>query len=236
MKSINTKYIIIHGFGGGVHEITPLADVLRGIGKEIICPVLNGAVKCISSEYVKRNSIGSRISYTQWIESVEKEVIKFQESGDDIFLIGFSMGGLIALDLACKYKIKSIITINTPIYYWNIYQIILNISEDIKSGKNVHFKRYWQAKRESTIYSLRQFLKLLGRVKPKLNNVNCSVFIIQTINDDTVKKKSAKFIYDNISSETKSIKYFEKGGHLVLLDPMAENVIEYTINLIDIIV
>ena len=125
-----TKCLIIHGFGGGVHEVEPLAKYLVNLGYEVSCPVLKG-----HSRFRKEMN---KATYKDWIYSAEQELLRLKETTDEIVVIGFSMGGLIAFNLACKHKFKAIITINTPIFYWNPYRVLLNLADDVKNRTYNH--------------------------------------------------------------------------------------------------
>jgi len=219
MKSMGDKrpnFLLIHGFGGGVHEVSPLADHLISIGYEAVCPLLKG--HSASKKEMRM------VTYKDWIDSVEKELLRMRETSDDIVLIGFSMGGLIAFNLACKYKIKAIITLNTPIYFWNIHQAFLNIIDDLRNKQFYHCRRYFKETGNFPIKSLIEFLHLLRQTKPLLKNVNCPILVIQAEDDDTVKRKSVDYICQHLSSHKKSVKYFKKCGHLILLSPIAMQV------------
>jgi carboxylesterase len=165
-----------------------------------------------------------KTTYNDWIDSVESELLRLKKAGDEILLIGFSMGGLIAFNLACKHNIKGIVTINTPIFYLNIYRVFLNIMDDMKNKKCNHIRRYLQAKNDSPFYAMLQFLLLLRQTKPNLKKINCPLLIIQAEDDDTVRRKSVDYINKHVSSDKKTIRYFQEGGHLILLSPMAEQV------------
>lgn len=216
MNCKKTKCLIIHGFGGGVHEVKPLADYLISLGYDVSCPILKGN-SATRKDMEKAN-------YRDWIDSAERELLMSKEIGKEIVLIGFSMGGLIAFNLACKHNIKVIVTINTPIFYWNIYQVFLNLLDDMKKMKCNHIKRYLKAKNNSPFLDMIQFQLLLHKTKSKLKKINCPILIIQAEDDDTVRRKSVDYIDRHVSSVRKKIRYFHKGGHLILLSPMAEQV------------
>lgn len=208
MNKENLGCLVIHGFGGGIYEIKSLADYLNDNGYIVSCPKLKG-----------HTGIGKDMKsadYKDWIYSAEKELVMLLEKTNNVVIIGFSMGGLIAVNLASKYDIKAIATINTPIYYWNINRVVLNIFDDLKNKKLSNIKRYIKAKNASPLIAMINFLRLLNITKPKLALINCPFLIIQTKDDDTTKLKSAYHIYDHISSLDKEIKLHEKGGHLVL--------------------
>ena len=209
--------LVIHGFGGGTYEIKSLADYLDNKGYLVACPKLKG-----------HTGIGKDMKsadYNDWITSAEEELIKLMEKTQNIAIIGFSMGGMIAVHLACKYNINAIVTINTPIYYWDLKRVFLNIKDDFKNRKFTNIKRYIKAKNASPIISMYNFLRLLDSAKTKFANINCPFLILQTKDDDTTRFKSADYIYYNISSAEKRVNLYDKGGHLVLLSPYREKVI-----------
>lgn len=216
MSTNKTKCLIIHGFGGGVYEVTPLADFLKKHGYEVVCPVLKG--------HSSTSKDMRKATYREWIDSAELELKKLKKAGDKVFLIGFSMGGLIAFNLANKHNIKGIITINTPIFYWNIYQVFINLVDDIKNKKCNNIRRYIQAKNNSPIMSMIQFLLLLHHTKPILEKIDCPVLILQAEDDDTVRRKSVDYINIHVTSNHKTMRYFKEGGHLILLSPIANQV------------
>lgn len=218
MDKVNNKMkcLLIHGFGGGTYEVKPLAEYLVTIGYEVSFPTLKGHSATLKDF--------KRSTYKEWIGTAEQELLRLMETGGDIALIGFSMGGLIAFDLACKYQISNIVSINTPIFYWNISQIFFNIINDIKSKDYKYIKKYLQAKNDSPLLSIIQFLLLLHRTKPKLVGVKCPILIIQSEDDDTVRRKSVDYINKHVSSADKNIRYFPEGGHFILESPAASMV------------
>jgi len=216
ISSDKVKCLIIHGFGGGVHEVKPLVEYLTCIGYETYCPVLKGHS---STKKDMRSA-----TYIDWIDSAEQELLRLKKNGEKVIIIGFSMGGLIAFNLACKHNIKAIVTINTPIYYWNIYRVFLNLLDDLKNKKCKHIRRYLNAKSNSPFSSMIQFLLLLNKTKPKLEKISCPILTIQAEDDDTVRIKSVDYIHKHISSSKKTIRYFHEGGHLILLSDTTEQV------------
>jgi carboxylesterase len=134
------------------------------------------------------------------------------------------MGVLIAFNLACKYSIQKVVTVDTPIYYWNTRQVFNNIMSDIKTNRRSFISKYLFSKIMIPWTSLIQFLILLRRTKQKVKCIECPILIIQSENDDTVRIKSAQYIYDHVSTDSKSIKYFKKGGHVIFRSSTADKV------------
>lgn len=208
--------LIIHGFGGSLEEVAPLSDYLCDKGFTVVCPKLKGHTG-------KRRDLNG-VSYNDWINSAEEGLQKLESTCDSVILIGFSMGGLIAVNLAFRYKVDGIITLNTPIHYWDFKRILLNISQDIYNKKPTNTRRYIKSSLDKPLSSLINFKILLIKTKPLLREVKCPVFIAQALEDDTVQKRSAEYIYKNISSQNRFIKYYEGSGHLICLSGICNKV------------
>ncbi|WP_038260851.1 alpha/beta hydrolase [Peptoclostridium litorale] len=208
MEKNKTGCLLVHGFGGGHYEIDGIVPHIEKSGFIVRRASLAGHTG-------KRKDLRNG-GYAQWIESAEKELEKLMEECENVHVIGFSMGGLIGINLALKHKISSITTINTPVYYWDIELIVKNITNDIKKGEYLNIKRYVKSSGKFPIKALLNFKILLKKTKKRMPLVKTPFLVIQSVDDDTVRKTSSNYIYDNISSRVKSLEYVEGGGHQVL--------------------
>ena len=225
-----TACLILHGFGGGPYEVAPLADHLEAQGYEVAMPVLAGHT---STPQAMRKA-----TYKDWIDSAQSEFIRLQESGKDVVIIGFSMGGLLAFHLASSHlssshPVRAIITINTPIYYWNLRQVFRNLDEDRRKRSLANTRRYLEAKKSSPIPSMFQFLTLLHHTKKKLPEVSCPLLVIQAEDDDTVRRRSVGYIRTHSASREVMTRFFPEGGHVILLSPQAPEVISLLTGFLD---
>lgn len=210
-------YILIHGFGGDVSEVQALADYLTSNGCQTVCPKLKGHTG-------KRNDLKG-VTYQDWVVSVEDELFKLQKEIDRIVLVGFSMGGLIALNLSLKYQISALITINTPIYFWDIKRIAKNIISDIQKGELKNTQRYLHSSTSLPFEALMNFRIFLDKTKPLLPQIKCPIFVLQGKDDDVVRHQSADYIFNKVASEIKLMKYYDNSGHTMLKSPVAHQAI-----------
>jgi carboxylesterase len=209
--------LLIHGFGGSIKEITPLAEKLKEAGYSVACPVLKGHTG-------KRRDLKG-VSYQDWLHSARVALNELLANCEQVYLIGFSMGGLLALNLAANKQVAGVVTLNCPIYYWDFKRIILNIIEDIRLRKFEHIKFYLRSGSSFPLSALYNFRLLLNSTKPKLKAVSCPLFIAQALQDDTVRKSSAEYLYRHTASRLKIIKYYDHSGHLILWSKAAGQVI-----------
>jgi carboxylesterase len=206
--------ILVHGFGGGIFEMQLLADFLETNGYDVFLPILRGHEE-------ERKDI-KKYGYTDWVYSVEQYVKKAFDEYESVYFIGFSLGALIALDLSRKYKFMAIVASNTPIYIWNLSVFIKNVFT--KRGKYIKEKLKFML--SSPLSTTMQFIRYKKNIEEILKEVNTKILIIQTLDDDTVHHKSAKFVFDNICSTDKHIKIFEKGSHLLFLSDKKQEIFD----------
>jgi len=193
--------LLIHGFCGARDEVLPLYNQLA---KEYIVemPLLRG--------HESDRAALARAKHTDWLFDTINAYEGLSEKCDNITVIGFSMGGLLACRLYEKHKFDRLITINTPIYYWDIKRILKNLL----SAPKKYFKKYFTASTNKPFNSLLEFVKLLSSTKKKFSDINCPTLIIQVQDDDTVNVKSGDYIYKSIKNA--EIYKPEHGGHIIL--------------------
>lgn len=220
-----TAFLLIHGFGGSVDEVAPMADYLKDKGFVCLCSELKG--------HTGNRKDMAGVSYKDWISTCEQDYLRLSKIFDSIIIIGFSTGGLIGINLAIKYHVESIVTISTPIYVWNIRQVISNIATGTKSSKLRNLKWYIYSATSFPISSLIQFQIILHKTKALLPKLFCPILVLQGLDDDTVNSKSASYIFNRVSSKVKTLHFFQKSGHVVLKGPASEEAIQEVLKFLD---
>ena len=215
---IKTGCLIIHGFAGNPDEVSNLSNYFTRKGYYVSCQVLKGHCG-------KRRDL-AWTHYNEWIKSAEDELVVMLKKCDSVIIIGFSMGGLIAANLAIKYKINAMITLNTPIYYWEKRKIFKNIINDIKTREFEKTKGYISSSFNIPFTALYNFTALLKSTKPIFNKIKCPIFIGQGLLDETVQHRSADFIYENVGSAVKVIRRYENASHLICNSPHKDELFE----------
>ena len=218
----DTAYIIIHGFAGDLSEIEYLKCFLTKNGLIVYTILLKG------HGTTKKDM--NRYNYKQWVEHATYEVGEIKKYHKYICLVGFSMGGLICVNIMQTVQVMKLILINTPIYFWNLKLILKNIVSDLKNNKRDNIDFYVYSSSKAPLKSLINFLILLNKTKKIFCEVKVNTLILQCLDDDTVKEKSAKYIKDHLGANS-TIKYYIQGGHQVLLsktrDLVCEDVLKF---------
>jgi carboxylesterase len=226
--------LLIHGFTGAPSDLGQLGDYLRDAGHTVVMPTLAG-------HGGSRLDL-ERVSWLDWIHSVEKELTALLKEHEQVHLVGFSMGGLIATYLANKYRdrIRSLTLLSTPIYTINPKQLFKTIAEAIQKSMRNHpggardedVQRYLNKVKSTPVRALVHFRRLVQTVKPLVEEIEMPLLVVQGELDDLVEARSATYIYEASRSNVKELRYYPQSRHMICVDCEAEQVMEEVVSFI----
>lgn len=215
--------LLIHGFTGSPFEVEPLAAHFKETTDwELAIPTLAG--------HGDEDDLKG-VSYEEWIESAEIELKSLQKRCESVYVVGFSMGGLIAGHLAAKYDVQKLVLLSTAAYYVNPKQMLSDVMEIVKDGlkgelqENDLFLRYRKKILETPISATVQFQLLVKALRPSIEKIKSPTLIIQGESDGLIPKKSAEYLYETIASQEKELKYLPESKHIICHDVEKDQVI-----------
>lgn len=223
--------LLIHGFTGLPAGMLLLGEVLNCAGFNVLCPRLAGHG---TSE---RDLM--RTTKDDWFNSALDGFFILRGVCDKIYIVGHSMGGLLTLKLATEYNIPKIVTLAAPIFVDEgrglrnlpprefcsdacIYTERKKLNDVPPAVNNVYEK--------TPLISVHEMVDLINDVKNILPKVNSPILIMQGEEDHTVQPRSARFIFDNVSSKSKKIITVPNAGHLLPFAEQRDFVAEQTLN------
>lgn len=213
--------LCIHGFTGGPFEVQPFADFLIEKTDWIVeIPTLPGhgeklALKDISAE--------------AWMMEAELALKRLKKQTDRVMIVGFSMGGLIAMYLAMRYKIDRLVLLSAAAKYISAPQLLEEVrgaAVDAVTGKlpeNPLFHLYEYKLLNTPISSALEFLRVVKMVEPYYRRIETPVCIVQGGKDGIVPVSAAEYIYEQIGSAEKQIIHSETGKHLICYSDDADD-------------
>lgn len=105
--------LLIHGFGGSLVEMEPLALALEAEGFEVVRLTLPGHATSIEDF--------SRTFFPDWLAAVERACQQEIARGRRVVAIGHSLGGSLALHLAEHYDLAGVVTLSAPVYLYRFF-------------------------------------------------------------------------------------------------------------------
>ena len=213
---LNKKAILlIHGFAGGAYDYGDLPNDLELINNyKVFTYTLPGHNKSIINNVTKED----------WIKKSEYQIEKIINHGyKDIYVIGHSMGGVIASYLASRYKeVKKLVLAAPAFQYFKFENNKINILESIKVVPNL-FKDYDKSEVISRIFkvpvsTIREFTSLVKEHHDDIKNIKCPTLIIHGTKDEIVPTSSTLYVYDNIKSSSVMLVEFENLTHNLFIN------------------
>ncbi len=218
--------LCIHGFTGAPSEVDPLVQYLK---KEtdwrLAVPTLPGHGDTLNLKGVQ---------YNEWIKHAEHELEALLDVCEKVYVVGFSMGGMIASYLTVHFPVEKLVLLSAAAYYVNPKQLALDIGtmfKDVYRGKlseNELFLRYKRKIKETPVAATIQFRKLVNQVLPE---INVPTFIAQGEVDGVVPPKTAQYLYNHICSSSKKLFYIKNSKHLIChcdeRDDLFDNILNF---------
>lgn len=170
-----------------------------------------------------------------WYKAVEKGILDFSKEVNEVFVVGISLGGNLALKVAAKHPkvIKGIVTIESPMRIKNQYitRAALPFAQlaGFKYWNKQYLKKVKHPEKEIVfdqgvldkmpLNNIAQIIDFLENKQGFLKKVKCDVLIIQSENSSLVTKDSAQKFYNAISSQRKEIFNHNNIYHAFLSEP-----------------
>lgn len=222
--------VLIHGYPESPYNLRLLGEHLAANNFHVFAPLLPGFGK--NYEYLYEHS-----SWQEWVREIDDLIKKIKEKDlHNIFVSGISMGGFLTLYTAIHHpEIKAIAPICGPVYVKgalkSIVPVVQKFTKYVTDAKEFEIdvmdpevqkdpvllelhKRY----NKIVLKSVNSELKLMKMVKKNLKKITQPILICQGRKDKTVPLETPDYIYDRVSSQEKSIKWYENSGHTVTLD------------------
>ena len=208
--------LCIHGFSGEAKEVEPLTDFLSKKRSWLVySPTLPGH----GSKMTLKTA-----NFKHWLFAAEVAVQELLKRCDKVYVIGFSMGGMIAAYVASKYPVDKLVLLSASAYYLNPKQIIQDMTGWVVEGlkgelANDHLYHLYREKVKNTpVRATIEFAKTVNKTREVLQKVTVPTLIIQGECDGLVPpRKSAEYLYDTISASNKQLYFFKNSKHYIWL-------------------
>lgn len=201
--------LCIHGFSGGTYEIAPLQQYLAAhLEAYFVMPTLPGHGEVLTLQHTKAS---------HWLKAAENAYRVLARKVEQVIVVGFSMGGVIALHLAARYPIAKLVLLSPAMRYLAPKALLLQVNEMGKSyyyqqlQENEIYQRYAFKWGKVRLPDTIQFMKLVQQTTPYLARVTAPTIIIQGMKDGMVPYQTAQYIKQAIHSQEKEI-YYSTGG------------------------
>jgi esterase/lipase len=216
--------ITLHGFSSAPMEVNEMATYLNKKGFNVYAPRLRG--HGTSAKDLKHRT------WQDWYDSVSRAITIASLLYDEIYIAGFSTGGLLTLLSAQKHipKLKGIICINAALKVNDVrlktFIPAINFWNDLLEAfdTETYQKKYVENKAENPeinynrhyIKSIVQLNNLMSQTSKNLSFITLPIAVIQGSFDPVVNPKSANEIYTKVASKKKKLYFLDFHNHVII--------------------
>jgi carboxylesterase len=221
--------LLIHGFTGAPKEMRWMGEYLSQQGYPSLGIRLAG--------HATRPEDMVRSRYTDWIASVEDGYHLLCGVTERVYLMGLSMGGVLALLLSTRLDVAGVVGMSTlyriPYGYpaWMIKLFSRFVRYQPKSKEEpgaTWFDKDAYAKHvsypENPVRSGAELKLLAAEMRAALPGVRVPVLLIHSRNDTYVLPENMEHIYADLGTSDKTKLYVTESGHVLTRDAAREQV------------
>lgn len=209
-------FLLLHGFTGSPSEMRPLGNFLSDKGYSVRCPLLPG--HGTSMEDLEKRK------WQDWYNAAETEWKDMAVKHDKVFVIGLSMGGVIALHLAEHHNVDGIIALAAGVKLkdWRIsaLPVLRHFVKRVKKTRNAYARgpdRKRFAYEYNSSKATQQIVRLYDHIKNDLNKVTAPLLMINSTKDRTTPFENTEIVMSRIKSSWKKVIPLNMDDHIITL-------------------
>ena len=211
--------LCLHGLTGTPYEVRPLAEAIVASGIRALGPSLPG--------HDSTPADLADTTWEQWLEAAREHLGKLRDRHERVFVVGMSMGGLLALALAAEERVDALVVVGTPLRLSRPVTLLVpwlkyvhrfaekrggsDIRDDAARARHPGYN-------QMPLASVHEMLRLQKRVQAGLERVTAPILIAHGALDRTAKPANARAIFDRVSSVEKQTLVLEASGHVCPVD------------------
>lgn len=223
---IRKAVLLIHGFAGGNYDFGNLNNDIQIYSDiDVFTFTLPGHDKLIVSNVTKED----------WINRSEEQLKNIINNNyDEIYIIGHSMGGVIATYLASKYKEVTKLILAAPAFeFFKFKDNKISLKNAINSFPLFHnykLKEILSRILRMPIRTVKEFSNLINKYGKNIKNVTCPTLIIYGKDDKIVPYTAIEYVYNNISSKSITLYTIKDVNHNIFTGKRYEEIKNIIIN------
>ncbi|MFC7064070.1 alpha/beta hydrolase [Halobacillus seohaensis] len=224
--------LLLHGFTGHSADVRMLGRFLQKNGYTSHAPIYRG--------HGREPEALVDATPEQWWEDVVEALNHLRELGyQKIAVAGLSLGGVLGLKIAYSEPIKGIVTMCSPMFFDNEEQLTQGFRFKAKQYKQLEGKdqESINVEVEELMNASKNMFKQLGdfitSVHDEVDQIYTPAFVVQAEQDEMINKESANYIYENVETDQKDIKWYKNSGHVITMDKEKEQLHEDVLNFLE---
>lgn len=220
--------LVVHGFMAAPPEVGWMGQHLAQQGYTVYVPRLTG--HGIDPRHMRR------MRWEDWYAQVLDAYHLLRQQSEQLFVIGHSMGGLLALLLSTQEPLDALTVAASPVITPNGIMKYAHIIDRVQPYRRFPSERTLnavieaeQARRGEEVYSrvhydiwssraVYELYRLIDRTRAALPQVTAPLLLVYSQNDITVPYQNSEVVATEVSSDDVQRVKIERGGHIIFQD------------------
>ncbi|OZM56048.1 carboxylesterase [Lottiidibacillus patelloidae] len=220
----NRAVLLLHGFTGSSADVRMLGRFLQKKGYTCHAPQYKG-------HGVPPEQLVTTGPDDYWQDVMAGYDYLKSLGYEEIAVVGLSLGGVFSLKLGYTVPIKGIVPMCAPMNL-DIEKMQNGVTEYAREYKSREKKSSEQINeelkhfKETPLRTLHLLANLLKEVRNSIDLIYGPTFVVQSTHDEMINPDDASFIYKNIESVKKDLKWYEQSPHVITLGKEKEQLHE----------
>ncbi|MCP4677236.1 MAG: alpha/beta fold hydrolase [Deltaproteobacteria bacterium] len=224
-KQENIGVLLLHGFTSHSSTVSGLVPHIEEAGLPYSMPILRGH----GTRFEDLNGVTAK----DWYVDAERALIDLWSQVDQVVVVGLSMGGLLALELAMRHpgKIAGLVTVGAALKFADpLARFSRRMASVVKYWESptafndpslAGTSKNYSSFPTETFASLYDYSReIIGR----LNEVHVPIRIMQSKKDQVVAPVAANLLLEGVSSPKRELFWYQESGHEMMMDLEKEKV------------
>jgi esterase/lipase len=197
----------VHGYGvRRTVEFFWLREYFENLGYRVVTPQLFDQTDATD------------VLAAAWIQRAEDGLAELIGQNETIWLVGFSMGGVVASRLAAHYKVERLVLLAPAFEYLTFKSVMGKVEEAARNAIKKPEKPFSEYPPLPDAF-FPVFRETVALCKESITQVFCPVLILHGTADQTIPVSSSKLAYAKIPHADKLLLMIENAPHRMLDEP-----------------
>ncbi|MFQ3544848.1 alpha/beta fold hydrolase [Halobacillus rhizosphaerae] len=217
--------LLLHGFTGHSADVRMLGRFLQKHGYTSHAPIYRG--------HGKEPEALIDATPEDWWSDVREGLNHLREKGyQKIAVAGLSLGGVLSLKLGYSEPLKGLVTMCSPMFFDNEQQLTQGFEFKARQFKQLEGKdketidQEVQELLDESKDMFHQLGEFINEVHDEVDQVYTPILVVQAEQDEMINTESANYIYNEVESDHKDIKWYKNSSHVITMDKEKEQLHE----------
>ena len=217
--------LLVHGMGSTPYQVRSLGEYLAWQGLTVLGIRLPGHGTTLDE--LEQTTAG------QWLSAIEEGIDQLQRTCEHIFVIGNSLGGVLALAITARREqdLAGLVTISTPVSATPLIGLLEDLAVPDRFVRPDMAEVLCSDPRAGTFQYPPQSKKVLAEAyevfkqnQARLSQIHLPILVIQSRKDRSVPLENAHYLVRYIGSTDTTLVILNDSAHLPTLDYDKERV------------